>query len=631
MPFVQATWDCLRRIGQSRLTRFQLVTWMIAACLATNVAFAQSSGGAGGASAGVAVGGSAGAAIVAVAGASSALPTTVFSATPVPSHLVSPFDVHPVDAVRGGVVTVEVAGTPVPRSAKDIALWLDQLSIGHPESVAADGKSFTFVVPERGQPGGDPAAPPELVRAGHYTFQAALTTSASEPPQTFTFGELRVVPEKAPQLLLDAIFPTIVYPNRDKLIITGSGLNGNPHDYSLVVDGVELPLCEKELTKDCKLKVVADSDHQLEVTQESFRNALGSDYQGDHKLALRAGDAMSSHVIEIACSAYTVGSIQFIAVLLTLILAALIIGLVTYGSGVRKVGTRSIAYSFLIDTETDTYSLGKTQAYLWLFAALLGYLYLALSRSLVQGKLDIVDMPDNLLKVLGISLGTTVGSVAITRWRGPKASGGVYPSLGDLISIGGVASPERVGFLVFTLVSILVFILNVAQVDPMVLGDLPKVPDGLLALSGLSAAGYLGGKMVRGGGPVLDEVIVVDSPPVPAQAGAATGLVLMFTGRHLGLDASFEVDGESLASLLDPSVHRDRRPIVVTPEERDDDRFAKSLKLTLSTLPASWSKALADATPVHVERPITIANSDGQRATANVTLRSEPVLAAAGS
>jgi hypothetical protein len=87
----------------------------------------------------------------------------------------------------------------------------------------------------------------------------------------------------------------------------------------------------------------------------------------------------------------------------------------------------------------------------------------------------------------------------------------------------------------------------------------------------------------------------------------------LVTGRYLGVDASFEVDRKPITRLL-ASSHEDMRAEVLTHENRDDERFAKSLRLLLVDLPAAWQ-----GEPPKIRRTLTIANSDGQRATAEVT------------
>jgi hypothetical protein len=190
--------------------------------------------------------------------------------------------------------------------------------------------------------------------------------------------------------------------------------------------------------------------------------------------------------------------VRWIALLFSSAVLAGLVVLAMVGGGRHRVGSRTFSWgAFLLDTETDTYSLGKVRAYAWTATALIGYSYLALSRTLVQGKLDRVDVPPNLTGILSISLGTAVASVGITKVRGPKASGALHPGFGDLIKVGGVVSPERAFFLLWTIVAIATFILNVLKVDPMVLSDLPTVPDSLLALSGISAGGWRAKHLAR--------------------------------------------------------------------------------------------------------------------------------------
>jgi hypothetical protein len=548
----------------------------------------------------------------AVAGSTTAIvvaPPPVDPGTP--SRISSGFESEPVDAVRGGIVTVNVVGEQLPTDPTASTVWLDELALGHPTAVGADGKSFVFVVPVQGLLDNEKQHS-QPIEARHYTLRASF--KAGSEVRKISLGVVRITPEKLPPLSLDNVTPTIVYPDQQVIVLSGDGFGGRLRDYALLVDAVELPLCE-DASEASRLQppqrcVPAHftSDHQLEVGYDHVKAGLGTALTGDHKLALRAGDHTSSKAILVAFSPYTVGAIRQIAAFVTALLVAGIVALTLFGGGPHRIGQqRHLANAFLIDTETDTYSLGKFQAYLWLVAALAGYLYLALSRSLVQGKMGIVDMPDNLINILGLSLGTAIGSVGITRLRGPKASGGVQPNVADLITTGGVVSPERVGMLVWTVVAVLVFIMNVWQVNPMVLDALPKVPDGLLALSGLTSAGYLGGKLVRGPGPVVDEVML-------SRSNESWDILL--TGRNLGTDASFEVDGQSITSLFE---HADKRSVVVTPEDARDGRFAKSVRLVLRALPDAWATSVAQGGPPGGAE-LTIVNSDGQRASGVVQL-----------
>lgn len=524
------------------------------------------------------------------------------------------FELTPTDAVRGAEVIV--TGEDLPTEPDGVTLYLDELPIGEPTTVDPSGKRLTFIVPDKA----GETNKQRSIAAGRYVVRLAEDKDSLRR----TLGVLRIVGEKLPPFALDMVYPTIVYPNTNRMVVTGSGFGGELGDYRLLIDGVELALCESDQpicagnsntpTKDrCCNGLTARfvSDHQLEILgsvqdgkkdkQLVFRDSRGALLEGEHELSLRSGDETAGTKVKVAFSSWSASRVFWLAIAITTFLFVVIVAIALYGGGEHRVGSKKVTLgAFLLDTETDTFSLGKLQAFLWTGTAILAYCYLALSRTFVQGRLDIVDVPPNLLSILSISLGTTVASIAITKVRGPKASGPAHPSLDDLIKVGGVISPERVFFLMWTIVSIITFITNVVNVDPMVLADLPTVPDGLLALSGLSATGYLGGKIARGPGPVIDEVLL-------------SGNVVTVMGRHLGIDATFEVDGKPVTQWLG----NDRKPKLVTPDDRDGETYGKVLELTFKDLPPTWKKDVVEMGAI--VGSLTIANSDGQRAGSEVT------------
>ena len=81
-------------------------------------------------------------------------------------------------------------------------------------------------------------------------------------------------------------------------------------------------------------------------------------------------------------------------------------------------------------------------------------------------------------------------------------------------------------------------------------------------LMGLSSAGYLGGKLVRGPGPVINQVTPAD--------GNDGNLILTVTGKHISKDAFVWIDGVQLA----------KEKVDDTADDPDDPKFAKELKLT---------------------------------------------------
>jgi hypothetical protein len=532
---------------------------------------------------------------------------------PKPVNLLPAIKVKPTEVVRGSVVSVTWDRLPPPASVR---LWLDDYEIGAPVQ-SKDGQSWEIVIPDTEVAEEQPR--PIVARRYRlaYSEKQAKEDEDTAAPRT-SLGVIRIIPEKMPKLTLESVLPNAFSPDDTKLVLMGDGFGGDVRDYALTVDGTELHLCPApkpecdegagESPACCKgLLASFVSDHQLEVTGP-FHDFRGRLLRGEHKIGVRAGDASAAGKV-VAFSAYSAAWIRWFALGVTAALLVAMVLLVMNGGRAHQIGSkRFVGRAFLIDTETDTYSLSKAQFYLWSGAALLAYVYLTLSRCLVQGKLDIADVPENLPGMLGISAGTAVLSVGVTKFRGPKAAGVMHPSFADLLGAGGVASPERFQLLIWTLVAVFSFILNVWNVDPMVLNDLPSIPANLLALSGVSSAAYLGGKLARGPGPVLDEVLAVDQ---------SRALLLM--GRNLGLDATFEVGGQPITEHLDPNQHPERRPIAVKREDGEDgNRFAKSLKVVLESPPDIWAEALKQPEDPAQQFTLTIANRDGQRAEAEI-------------
>ena len=217
------------------------------------------------------------------------------------------------------------------------------------------------------------------------------------------------------------------------------------------------------------------------------------------------------------------GSVTVLSIVLTFLLAGGILYCVAeYKRSRAGAATPFSARTVLfLDPETDTYSLSKLQFYLWTLAALFGYIYLVLSRLFVQGA-EWPQVPDNLPGIVGIGIGTSIGAQVATNIRGPKGSGTELPNLGDFVMSGGVVAVDRVQMLVWTLLGVGIFVVAVAQHGPTDLEKLDSIPSTLLVLSGISTAGYLGGKLARKPGPVLDEIHI--DPPDSDEALAQSAV-----------------------------------------------------------------------------------------------------------
>ncbi len=272
-----------------------------------------------------------------------------------------------------------------------------------------------------------------------------------------------------------------------------------------------------------------------------------------------------------------------------LLALTLLIGL---GLRRRKIAGRqhNIFSALVLDPETDTYSLSRFQFYLWTGIAIFGYVYLATSRSLVQGKLEFIDVPEGLPGIVFISAATSFLAQWAQSSKGPKGAGDVQPSWADFISSGGVVAPERFQFFVWTLLGAGAFIMLILLREPGTITDLPKVPQGFLNIMGISSAGYLGGKLARKPGPIIDEVV--------AQIGS---LVLAVRGRALSKEASFLIEDTELTSDMIETIEPTRDDLSSEPG------MNKRLDIRIKTLKEEWKSATM---PLH----FTVINPDGQKA-----------------
>ncbi len=288
------------------------------------------------------------------------------------------------------------------------------------------------------------------------------------------------------------------------------------------------------------------------------------DFAGTRKISLVDQGAESDPLDVVVVNASTTTPRNF-AIGITLSLVVLIYVLL---SATRKaIAARTGRGTFLLtalflDEQTQTYSLSKCQFYAWTIAAVLGYVFFAVARSIVQGSAVFPDIPGGLPGILLVSAGTSVLATGITGSKGSKGAGEVHPTLGDFITTGGVVAPERLQFVVWTVVGVFTFLTIVFKSDPLTLSDLPTIPNGFLELMGISSAGYLGGKLARKPGPVISmPVSVVDVADMSAANGqlpvqyrptdatvTPSGYVLTINikGENLDPKAQIKIKGQPL-------------------------------------------------------------------------------------
>jgi hypothetical protein len=240
----------------------------------------------------------------------------------------------------------------------------------------------------------------------------------------------------------------------------------------------------------------------------------------------------------------------------TAVLVLLIFVLLNAARKAMAIGARQGTFlltALFLDEQTQTYSLSKCQFYAWTLAAILGYVFFSVARSVVQGSATFPDIPGGLPAILLFSASTSVAATAITSSKGSKGAGEIHPTLGDFITTGTVVAPERLQFVLWTAVGVFTFLTIVFKSDPFTLSDLPEVPPGFLQLMGISSAGYLAGKLARKAGPVIKALSVTsvdpidyDPPAHPHPPAPQPVLKLNLKGQNLEPKAKIKVDGQAL-------------------------------------------------------------------------------------
>jgi hypothetical protein len=346
---------------------------------------------------------------------------------------------------------------------------------------------------------------------------------------------LRVVPPGNPAIHLDKFDPPY---SVDSMPAMAGAARGNPRTVNLVLRGrgfqVQNPqdnvlylnsVRQSVAAGDCS--AAADEGApprtlvaQLVNDQEIDLCRVPVPDGGELRVQVAVGDQTSEPQI-FRVYAFGKTSVALMAALVALILALLPLLLLSWVKESYTISRQDYKLRLLfLDPQTDTYSLSKLQFYLWTNAALFGYAYLFISRVLIQHGIW-PDIPPNLPGVIAIAAGTSVSSQVITSSKGSKGAGALYPSFADFITSGGVVAPDRLQMLLWTLFGVGAFIVSTLGQAPASIQDLPTVPDHLLYMMGLSSAGYLGGKLARKAGPVINEISVSPADPDDAIIAAA--------------------------------------------------------------------------------------------------------------
>jgi len=140
----------------------------------------------------------------------------------------------------------------------------------------------------------------------------------------------------------------------------------------------------------------------------------------------------------------------------------------------------------------------------------------------------------------------------------------------------------------------------VLKSDPRTINDLPPIPPGFQQLMGISAAGYIAGKLARKAGPTFDSITISGSP---------NKVTFQLTGSGRSRLALFSIDDEPIF----PDTIQGRDPnsklpdvVQLDPTAGDPD-LARILSFAVTQPQDTW---LGGSTP----KNFTITNPDKQKA-----------------
>ena len=255
---------------------------------------------------------------------------------------------------------------------------------------------------------------------------------------------------------------------------------------------------------------------------------------------------------------------------------------------------------FLLDADTNSFSLSKFQVFSWLTIIVFAYVYVLFCRITIQGVVtEWPPFPGTLAGMFGLSLGAMVASSAVTETKGNKGAGAQQPSFADFFSSGGVVAADRFQFFLWTLVGFFGYLSLLWFSDPTSISAVPTVPEGLLYLMGVSAGGYIGGKLARQPGPNITGLKA--SLELPAGT-----LRVRILGDNLSPAGTYQIQGLEVKTVT--------RPVTIISQATGKTDFATELEVAITAPDPTWF-----AIGTHTLRLI---NDDGQFAEKDYTVGS---------
>ena len=521
--------------------------------------------------------------------------------TPVPANPKTPLPINPIPAFRGDTITLVASnltlGTAVQLTATNRAS--DSPATVPITAYPTSATNLAFAVP--------PA-----LSFGKWELSAPEGVVINSTPATIE------IKPRVPTI--DSVSPQVLYlpENQKEFAVIGSGFVEDKNDYYLQFLDAPSPVrcgpnTQPAAPSNCYDAAISP-DHQQILF--SFKDASGlSSVAGKRRFAVAVGGT-NSNAADVTFSAVSENTPRYwaLAILAGIFLVIyLILRAGEQGVSHEVAGSTYFLTALFLDKQTNTYSLSQCQFYAWTSASILGYIYLAAAKSMIQGSMAFPDIPAGLPGILLASAGTTVLAAGISNSKGNKGAGEIHPSLADFIAAGGVVAAERLQFVVWTIVGVVTFVRLVFLSDPATIDGLPQIPTGFLQLMGISSAGYLGGKLARKAGPTITAVTAT------ADAGVLT---LDLKGVGLSQDATFSI-GDDVIPPAQIQGDKNLPEIIQKDGTNNEAGFADLLRLKIANPKATW---------IGANVPVRITNPDQQEAVGRYTVAADAgVKAGAGA
>lgn len=473
------------------------------------------------------------------------------------------------DTVPGGSISVRVPT----RVATDQATLLLRNQYGRSISLPAfisDGERTAIL--------------PLATKFGKYSIELVERLGSGEVLRrqvASDTGYLNVTPASAPSVYGSLQEVSVARGGTYRIALTGDGFGTRANPPRLAINGQILLPCDKTTRARCAA---------IEVTEEgSLLRAIIRDESlaGPKRAMVRLANTTSNEVSLIFLRDEPKTIILSALIIAGTAMIPLIIAVLPSLRRKRSPGSASA----LVEQSIASYSLSRVQLWFWLLTFTFVLTYKAVVLSHIHGQFITPAISKGVMLLMAVSSAIALIAFVVQTRFGGKGAGDEAPSLTDVLKSGGVITPERLYFALWTLISIVAF---VAQNTWRPVTNQAVMTTSYISIAGLALAGgsYLIGSAIRAPGPRV----------YTADICLSASTVVIY-GAGFSPEALIAIDDEEVSVADHEASVRYEVPRVGHPSRRP---AARVIRVLYSRLP-SFAQPGKAAT-------LTIRNPDGQYA-----------------